>query len=114
MEFIANYGFLILAVVAVAIAVVKYFNGSINDAKEWLVYATSIAEKQFGGGTGALKLRFVYDMFLTKFPWLAKVISFNHFSKLVDVALEIMKANLEKNEAIKEFINGSEEVAENK
>lgn len=114
MEFIAENGFLILAVVAAVIAVIHFIKGSTADAKEWLVYATSIAEKQFGGGTGVLKLRFVYDMFLTKFPWLAKIISFDRFSKLVDDALETMKANLEKNKAIKEFVNGPEEVEETK
>lgn len=113
-NFVAEYGFLILAVVAAVIAIAHFIKGSVADAKEWLVYATSIAEKHFGGGTGVLKLRYVYDMFLTKFPWLAKVISFDHFSKLVDDALAIMKANLEKNNAIKEFVNGPEEVEETK
>ena len=108
MEFIAENGFLILALVAAVIAVIKFVKGSTEDAKEWLVYATSIAEKQFGGGTGVLKLRFVYDMFLTKFPWLSKFISFERFSKLVDDALVTMKENLENNKAIKEFVNGPE------
>lgn len=110
MDFIIEYGFLILALVAVVIAAICLVKGNINAAKEWLVYATSMAEKQFGSGTGVLKLRFVYDMFLTKFPGLAKIISFDRFSKFVDDALETMKSNLENNKAIKEFVNGPEEV----
>ena len=66
-----------------------------------------MAEKELGGGTGKLKLRYVYDLFLTKFNWLAKVISFEQFSDLVDEALEEMKRLLESNNAVKEIVNNN-------
>ena len=32
--------------------------------KEWLLWAVVLAEKELGSGTGQLKLRYVYDLFL--------------------------------------------------
>jgi hypothetical protein len=79
----------------------------IAKVKEWLLYAVTMAEKELGGGTGKLKLRYVYDLFLTKFSWLAKVITFEQFSALVDEALEEMKRLLESNNAVKEIVNNN-------
>lgn len=73
----------------------------IAKAKEWLLLAVIEAEKEFGGGTGAVKLRYVYDKFLDKFPTLARAISFEKFSILVNEALETMKKMLQENKALK-------------
>lgn len=117
MEFLAEYWYLILA----AIVVVGYggfflyrflkkpTSEQMKDLKEWLLWAVTEAEKKLGSGTGELKLRFVYDMFVEKFSFLAKVISFDTISKLVDEALEEMKKLLEENEAVKTYIVGTEE-----
>lgn len=78
----------------------------IDQLKEWLLYAVVEAERVLGGGTGQLKLRFVYDMFVERFPWLAKVISFDWFSELVDDALEQMRGMLASNKAIKAIVEG--------
>lgn len=72
--------------------------------REWLLYAVTMAEKELGGGTGKIKLRYVYDWFLTTFPWLAKAISFEVFSGLVDEALEEMKGLLETNKSVGKYI----------
>lgn len=69
----------------------------IAKVKEWLLYAVLEAEAEFGGGTGQLKLRYVYDLFLSKFPDIAKIISFEMFSTLVDEVLEQMRHLLETN-----------------
>ena len=77
----------------------------LDSMREWLLYATTLAEKELGSGTGALKLRYVYDMFLTKFPWLAKFVSFDYFSELVDVVLDDMKTLLSTNTAVNDYVN---------
>lgn len=71
--------------------------------KKWLVYAVTVAEKQLGSGTGQLKLRTVYDMFMTKFPKLSIFIGFDTFSGWVDIALEEMNKLLE-NPAVKNYV----------
>ena len=54
-------------------------NEQLKKVKEWLLWAVAEAEKELGSGTGQLKLRYVYDMFIVKFPSLAKIISFETF-----------------------------------
>lgn len=70
------------------------------------MYAVTTAEKELGAGTGKIKLRYVYDMFVARFDWLAKVITFDMFSMMVDDALEQMKSMLETNEAAQKFVAG--------
>lgn len=114
MEFFIDNWYIFVAAIAVLVAIgitVYRFFGLPTDkqllkVREWLLYAVTKAEKDLGGGTGKLKLRQVYDMFLTKFSWLAKVVSFELFSKIVDDALEEMRDMLEKNTAIKALVEG--------
>lgn len=117
MEFISeNWAFIVLTIAAIAVGVVfaiRFFKSTkeeqMKKIREWPVYATTIAEKELGGGTGQLKLRQVYDMFVSKFTWLAKVISFDKFSDLVDEALGDMNKLLQTNTAVSAFVNGSVE-----
>lgn len=114
MEFIINYWYIILALIAIltvaGVAVYRYFNlpseAQLAKVREWLLWAVTEAERELGGGTGKLKLRQVYDLFITRFPWLSRVVSFELFSELVDDALDEMRDMLEKNEAVKALVNG--------
>ena len=72
--------------------------------KDWLVWAVSEAEKMLGSGTGQLKLRYVYDLAVVRFPIMAKLMPFTIFSKLVDAALEVMKDMIANNKSIAEAI----------
>ena len=113
MEFITENWALIVALVAAiaagVVAGIKFYNMTtdkqLSKVKEWLLYAVTMAEKELGGGTGKLKLRYVYDLFLSKFGWLAKVITFEQFSGLVDEALEEMKRLLESNASVQQLVN---------
>ena len=72
--------------------------------KEWLLLAVVEAEKKLGGGTGQIKLRYVYDMFIEKFKFLALMITFEQFSIMVDMALDKMKLMLSSNEKLKDYV----------
>lgn len=103
--FIENWYFIVTAIVMVVMAGVICWNffklptkEQIAKIKEWLLYAVTEAEKELGGGTGQLKLRQVYDLFVQRFPAVAAVISFDTFSGWVDEALEQMRELLAKNE----------------
>lgn len=102
MEYLTWYNvlFVILAIIVVAYGI------TMGKAKEWLKWAVCVAEEELGSGTGQLKLRFVYDMFVEKFPVIASVLPFSIFSKWVDLALEWMREQLENNENIKLVIEG--------
>lgn len=79
MEFLIENWYIILAAMALGalavVAVVRFFQlpreKQMENVRQWLLGAVTAAEKELGGGTGKLKLRTVYDAFLTKFPWLA-------------------------------------------
>ncbi|WP_342759398.1 hypothetical protein [Kineothrix sedimenti] len=114
MEFLINYWYVIVAVLAILVVIgvsVYKFAGlptkeQITKIKEWLLYAVTVAESELGSNTGSLKLRAVYDMFVTKFPVVAKIVSFETFSTWVDEALEEMRKLLETNEAVKQLVDG--------
>ena len=72
---------------------------------EWLLLAVVLAEKELGDGTGQIKLRFVYDLFIDKFRFISYFISFAQFSKLVDQALDRMKDIMNNNKQVQEYIN---------
>ena len=72
--------------------------------KNWLVWAVAEAEKMLGSGTGQLKLRYVYDLAVARFPIAAKLMPFAVFSKLVDAALAVMRDMIENNTSIAEAI----------
>ena len=103
MDFFINYWHIIMAVAALPAVAAQ-----LAKVREWLLWAVTEAEKELGGGTGKLKLRQVYDLFVTRFPWLAKTVSFELFSSLVDDALDEMRDMLEKNEAVKALVNGED------
>jgi uncharacterized membrane protein len=99
---------IIVLIIALAYAGYRFFklptNKQLEKVKEWLVLAVVQAEKELGSGTGQIKLRFVYDLFITRFKWISRIISFRTFTLLVDEALERMRDMLESNVAVKELV----------
>lgn len=81
----------------------------LDKVRKWLLYAVTKAEQELGSGTGQIKLCYVYDMFVTRFTWLVKVISFEMFSTMVDEALSKMKSMLESNKAMQALVINANE-----
>ena len=115
MDFIVENWYILVGLLAIIAAVVVYIvrffkqptEKQLESIKEWLLWATTEADKRFGCGKGKLKLRYVYDLFAETFPWLAKIDSFETFSKLVDSALGDMNNLLASNNAVQLYVNGS-------
>ena len=108
---INNWSILIAAIAVIAVAALAVYSfikkprtEQIAKIQEWLLWAVVQAEKDLGGGTGQLKLRYVYDMFVDRFTEMAIVISFEKFSSLVDQALVKMRHLLETNNKIEEYV----------
>lgn len=116
MEFLVeNWPLLIAAGAVIAVAatyLINFFkmpgNAQLEKVREWLLFAVTQAEKELGGGTGQIKLRYVYDMFVVKFPSLVKFISFETFSFMVDEALIKMRHLLQTNEKVEKYVEGNE------
>ena len=103
LNWLADNWYIIIVLIVCAIGIYV----AITDKKkviEWLKYAVSRTEKELGSGTGQLKLRQVYNMFIERFPVFSKFVSFSLFSHWVDEALDFLKTQLENNEKLKEFI----------
>lgn len=79
-------------------------NKQLKKVEEWLLYAVVEAERKLGSGTGELKLRYVYNMFVERFP-IAKIVSFGAFRHMVDVALKQMENMLSNNENVVKYVN---------
>ena len=117
MNFIIDNWYIILGIIAVLViagySVYKFLGlptkSQIAKIKEWLLYAVVLAEKELGSGTGEIKLRYVYDLFVAKFPTVAKVVSFETFSVWVDVALEKMETILKNNESVLNLVSAKAE-----
>ena len=105
-----------LIVLGIALAAVVFYeirrfaelptSKQISNFKEWLKWAVTEAEKELGSGTGQLKLRLVYDMAISEFSWIARLITFEEFSEWVDEALLWLNNQLESNKAVSDIVKG--------
>ena len=99
---------IIVVLCAIAYCIYEFYNlgkeKQIEMVKEWLLLAVVEAEKALGSGTGQVKLRYVYDLFLSKFKYLSLIISFNQFSMLVDEALDVMRDMIANNKQVENYI----------
>lgn len=98
---VVGIAFLILIIVAIYNFILLPDQKKFEKVRQWLLWAVVEAEKRFGGGTGQVKLRYVYDLFITRYPLISKFMSFEKFSSLVDEALITLEtiltnANIEK------------------
>ena len=104
MEFIVENWYVIVTgivfIVGGVMAVLRWRNLSTDKKYEqirgWLLQAVLGAEREFGSGTGKLKLSSVYDKFCET------------FSKYVDDALSEMKDVLKQNSAIASIVEPKE------
>ena len=100
-----------IAVLAVMLIAAVILAANVSAFRNWLVYAVTEAEAKFGGKTGKLKLRYVYDLAVEAFPVLAKTLPFSFFSWAVDAALLIMRGMIEDNKQIADIVSKKEEDA---
>ena len=118
LKFLADNWFVLFAMMCViafiTVAVVKFMNlpteKQIANVKEWLKYAVMECEKALGEKTGAAKLRMCYDLAVKQFPWIGRFVKFEDFSKWVDEALVWMREQLEKNNAVAQYVESGNAV----
>lgn len=114
MKFLIENWYVIVALLAVLeciiYAVYRFLKlptrAQVEKVRAWLLWAVTNAEKELGSGTGKLKLRQVYDLFVQRFPAVAMAVSFDTFSQWVDDALMDMRKMLVENQAAAELVMG--------
>lgn len=102
---IANWDSILLIVAAVAAVVFFAFKGNKSVVMKMLYALVTEAEKEYGGGTGALKLATVIAAIYPKLPAVIKLfITEATLAKWVEDALVAAKEAWKKNAAIAEYI----------
>ena len=112
MNQLIEYWYIVIALIVLLIIVggiiFAFFKSpsetQMRKVKAWLLYAVTQAEIELGYGTGQLKLRFVYDLFISKFTWVSRLTSFDLFSELVDDTLDEMRDMLKNNQAVQDLV----------
>ena len=95
-NYLGDNWFFIVLIIDIIISfitfVVGFFKSSVDNKKEkimaWLVFACEKAENELSSGSGKEKLNMVYNMFIEKFPFISKLVSFEKFSNWVEIILE--------------------------
>lgn len=110
---LSNWFLVVIVIAAAAVGGYSFFafvnrptDEQLSKVKEWLLVAVVEAEKELGSGTGQVKLRYVYDMFIIRFPYLAKVVTFDAFSLMVDEVLDKFKEMLDSNTKLQSYVIG--------
>lgn len=99
--------YIIMAAILLAVLLFLRFKANV---KEWLLWAVTEAENYLGSGTGQLKLRYVYDQCVERFPAVKYLLPFSVFSKWVDEALIEMRKQIANNKNIAAYVaSGSKE-----
>ncbi len=102
---IENWSFILLIVIAIAAMVFAVFKGNKSVVVDMLVALVTVAEKEYGGGTGVLKLASVIDAIYPKLPTIIKTfITSKMLKKWVEDALKMAKKKWEANAAISGYI----------
>lgn len=117
LSFIVKNLFPIVAMIgAIGLVIIEVYNfltkpteNQIASLQEFLKAEVVKAEQALGSGTGELKLRQVYDAAVKAYPWVGKFMTFERFSKLVDIALDWMKEQMENNIDISNLIKKKDE-----
>lgn len=112
MEFLINYwpmlivaaAMLVMAIIFIIDFIQKSPKEKLESIKQWAIYACALAEAHLGSGTGQLKMRETYDMFLQRFPSLATYISYETYKETAEMALVEFKQMLSSNPNIQEMI----------
>lgn len=110
---LAEWDFILLIVAAIAAVVFFSFKGNKTVVMKMLYALVTEAEKELGGGTGALKLAKVIADVYPKLPTVIKLfITEKTLAQWVDLALDKAKETWAKNPAIAGYIGQNGEKAE--
>lgn len=104
MNYMIYIDYIAIAIVLVGVTILSIQHP--KKAKQWLLWAVIEAEKELGHNTGKLKLRKVYERFISCFPKLAFFVTFNKFEKWADEAVDEMKQLLKENKEVRSIVEG--------
>ena len=106
---LANWDFILLILAAVAAVVLAIFRGNKSVVMKMLYSLVTEAEKEYGSGTGELKLADVVSKVYPKLPAIIKTfVSDKRLTEWIEQALAAAKETWKKNAAIAGYIEPTE------
>lgn len=108
LEFLAQNWQWLAALVVIAFGLIWTAVKRPKQIQEWLILACAKAEAALGSGTGKLKLREVYDAFISKYPVISIFIPFATFQKWTEAALTELKSWIADNPKVAEFLGATD------
>ena len=93
-------------IIVIVIVLIYFFLNGKKSVMEWLLYAVTMSERDFSdSGMGWIKLKNVYDSFVSVYPIFSKILPYSLFCKWVDIALDEMRKVLKENKNIKKYVD---------
>ncbi|MCF8018280.1 MAG: hypothetical protein K9L62_02655 [Vallitaleaceae bacterium] len=108
---LANWDSVLVVIGFIVLVVVLIKRGEVKILNNILYGLVTQAEREFGAGTGELKYAAVSDWIYERLPAILKFLfTSKDIDKMIETALEAAKKKWEKNENLKLYINGSEQM----
>lgn len=103
---IANWANIVFIIAIIVVIIVLFRMGQKKRISQMLLYLVTLAEKEFGGGTGELKFSAVSTWLYEKMPTLAKFLfTKKQIDQLIEDAVDWMKEYLGTNEKAKAMVS---------
>lgn len=109
--FVANWDIILFAIVFIAVLVYLWVRGGKSVVFKMLYAMVTEAEKEYGNGTGALKLASVIDKIYLKLPMVVRLfVTADTLQKWVETVLEEAKKTWEQNNDIQKYIKSANDI----
>ena len=105
---LANWDSILAALIVIGVAIIGVIKQEKNIVFKMLFSLVTEAEKQYGGGTGELKLSSVVAQIYEKLPSLSRFIPVKTLEKWVNEGLEDAKKKWEANTKVATYIESVE------
>jgi len=103
---VANWDSVLFVVIAIVALVFMYRRGAKKKVFDILFYLVTVAEEEFGGGTGQLKFAAVTTWIYDRLPAITKLLfTAKQIDNMIEEAVARMKEYLESNEHARVLIN---------
>ena len=109
--FVANWDIILFVIVLLVVLVYLWIRGGKSVVFKMLYAMVTEAEKEYGDGTGALKLASVIDKIYLKLPMLVRLfVTADTLQKWVETVLQEAKKTWEQNNNIQNYIKSSNDI----
>lgn len=109
--FVANWDIILFVIVLLVVLVYLWLRGGKSVVFKMLYAMVTEAEKEYGDGTGALKLASVIEKIYLKLPMMVRLfVTADTLQKWVETVLQEAKKTWEQNNNIQNYIKSSNDI----